>query len=381
MRLALIFLFVSFSSHALWYEATGHAKIRNSNLAQARAEATENAIEQALLFSGANVSSLQQVVNGIWQTPQMQVVSHGAIDQIEVVDEIQSGDGLSVTLRLDILDNSQACQQSAIRKNIAITKTGLQSAEQAKYGQIFDLHNAYSNKLINHLNQFKQQFNTKVDVKQTLYTDDFFSAYQQPNNSRLIQQIADQNNSQFVWISQIDDISLGEQQSSSLSFWKNKEFQRFFAINTALYNGMTGELIKNKRYQTDATWQTEKNAKIDVYSEQFWTMPYGRAITDINLALGQDLARYLACTPVQARIVAIDDDTLIINLGAENNLVKGQKLQVALRKGYNNTQLIVNTEYALRVTQVNQHTAVAKATGAQLLANVQLGDLVTLASF
>jgi hypothetical protein len=84
---------------------------------------------------------------------------------------------------------------------------------------------------------------------------------------------------------------------------------------------------------------------------------------------------------VQARIVAIDDDTLIINLGAENNLVKGQKLQVALRKGYNNTQLIVNTEYALRVTQVNQHTAVAKATGAQLLANVQLGDLVTLASF
>lgn len=381
MRFALLLLFASFSSHAIWYEATGQAKIRNGNIEQARAMATENAIQQALLFSGAQVSSLQQVVNGIWQAPETQIMSHGAIDQIELVDEIQSDGSLTITLRLDILDTSESCQNSSIRKNVAITKTGLKSPEQARYGQIFDLHTAYSEKLTNHFSQFSHLFNAKSDIQRSLNTRHFFGASQDNTNSELVRQIADQNNSQFVWISQIDDISLGEQQNSSLSFWQNKAFERFFAVKTSLFNGLTGELLEQRHYDTFATWQTKKTARIDVHSEKFWTMPYGQAIADVNLKIGQDLAGYLACIPAQARILAIENDTLIINLGGENNLVKGQKLYVALRKGFNSQQLIVNTDYQLRVTQVNQNTAIAKVIGSTLLANVQIGDLVTLASF
>lgn len=381
MRLIALLIFVSFSSHAVWYESTGQAKIRNGDIEQARLMATEDAIQQALLFSGAQVTSLQQVVNGIWQTPTTQISSHGAIDQIEVIDEIQSSETLSVTLRLDILDDSETCQNSSLKKNIAITRAGFKFPEQATYGQIFELPKAYSNKLVNHLNQFSHLFNTKADINRKLNTTSLFTAHHDANSSALIQQIADQNNSQFVWVSQIDDVSLGEQQSSSLSFWQDKAFERFFSLNTALYNGLTGELMTQKRYDSFATWQTKKTARIDVNSEKFWTMPYGQEITDINLKLGQDLSSYLACVPAQARILNIDHDTIIISLGTENNLVKGQKLRVALRKGFNQKQLIIDTDYQLRVTQVNQNTAIAQVIGDKLLANVQLGDLVTLASF
>lgn len=380
-HLVLLLFIVSFSSHAIWYESTGQAKIRNGNVEQARMMATENAIQQALLFSGAQVTSLQQVVNGIWQTPSTQVYSHGAIDQIEVIDEIQSDNTLSITLRLDILDNSETCQNSSIKKNVALTRTGFKTPSHATYGQIFELPKAYSEKLVKHLYQFTHLFNTKADINRKLNTKNLFTAHFDANSSALIQQIADQNNSQFVWISQIEDLSLGEQQSSSLAFWQNKAYERFFSINTALYNDLTGELLKQTHYDTFATWQTKKTARIDVNSEKFWTMPYGQAISDINLKLGQDLASYLACIPAQARILSVDHDTVIISLGAENNLVKGQKLQIALRKGFNQKQLIINTDYQLRVTQVNQNTAIAQVIGDKLLANVQIGDLVTLASF
>jgi hypothetical protein len=381
MRLIALMMFVSFSSQAVWYESTGEAKIRNGNIEQARLMATEDAIQQALLFSGAQVSSLQQVVNGIWQAPTTQIYSHGAINQIEVIDELQSYDTLSISVRIDILDDSETCQNSSLKKNIAITRAGFKFPEQATYGQIFELPKAYSDKLVTHLSQFNHLFNTKSDINRKLNTKSLFTAHHDANTSKLIQQIADQNNSQFVWVSQIDDVSLGEQQNSSLSFWQNKAFERFFTLNSALYNGLTGELITQKHYDTFATWQTKKSARIDVNSEKFWTMPYGQAITDINLKLGQDLASDLACTPAQARILSIDHDTIIISLGSENNLVKGQKLHVALRKGFNQKQLIINTDYQLRVTQVNQNTAIAKVIGDKLLANVQLGDLVTLASF
>ena len=113
MRLIALMMFVSFSSQAVWYESTGEAKIRNGNIEQARLMATEDAIQQALLFSGAQVSSLQQVVNGIWQAPTTQIYSHGAINQIEVIDELQSYDTLSISVRIDILDDSETCQNSS----------------------------------------------------------------------------------------------------------------------------------------------------------------------------------------------------------------------------------------------------------------------------
>lgn len=380
MRLILILIFASFSANAVWYETTGRAKVRNGDITQARNMATEDAIQQALLFSGANVTSLQQVVNGIWQAPTTQIISHGAIDQIEVVDEVQSNGELTITLRLDILDTSETCQNSNLKKNVVITKTGFIRREHATYGQIFDLNSAYSQKLNQQLQQFNQLFNAKADIHRALATKPLFASYLDADNSALMQQIAEQNNSQFVWVSQIEDVSLGEQQSSSLAFWQNKAYERFFVLNTAIYDGLTGELIKQKRYNTFATWQTAKNARVDVNSAQFWNMPYGQAITDLNQKLAQDIAGQLSCIPLQTRILDIDHDTLIINLGSDSNLVKGQLLQVALRKGFNEKQLIINTDYKLRVTQVNRHTAIAKVIDQRLLANVQKGDLVTLAS-
>ena len=72
-------------THAQWYESTGHAVIQNSDIPGAKAAAIKDAITQALVFSGARVSSVQTLVDGVLTQDQLKISSQGEIQKIELV--------------------------------------------------------------------------------------------------------------------------------------------------------------------------------------------------------------------------------------------------------------------------------------------------------
>lgn len=381
-RLLLICLFIHFPCAAVWYESTGHAQIRNGDTDVARTQATEDAIKQALIFSGAQVQGVQSVANGIWQGTEVNIASHGSIDHIEIVDERHSDDLMSVTLRLDIISNDEACQQSAIKKSITITKMGFNNKQQAQMGQIFSLNKSVSQQLSNGFNTLSNNVVSVPYLTPTIRTKSFFKQLDD-NKIQAIKQIANHNKTQYVLLSQINDVSLGDQQNSSLAFWAEKSFERFFNVDTLLFNGITGELVEQKTYRASGLWQYKKNAKVDVNSSTFWHSDYGKTVNSVAEQIVQDVNYQIACQPVLGVISTVNENTVRINLGKAHGLVKGQKLSVS-QKSQSLTHAeadIVDTLHQVRVERVFQNYAIAHIIGDSFLANIQTNDLVQLANF
>ena len=80
---------IVFSNNSLaqWFESTGHATVKNGDTSQAKSAAIKDAITQALVFSGARVSSVQTLVDGVLTQDQLKISSHGEIQKIELISE------------------------------------------------------------------------------------------------------------------------------------------------------------------------------------------------------------------------------------------------------------------------------------------------------
>ncbi len=80
---------IVFSNNSLaqWFESTGHAVVKNGDTSQAKSAAIKDAITQALVFSGARVTSVQTLVDGVLTQDQLKISSHGEIQKIELISE------------------------------------------------------------------------------------------------------------------------------------------------------------------------------------------------------------------------------------------------------------------------------------------------------
>ena len=77
---------------AIWFEATGQAIIHNGEKEAARQQTTQEAIKQALLFSGASVKSIQSLANGLLEDDRFEIRASGEVNNIELIDEIYYDD-------------------------------------------------------------------------------------------------------------------------------------------------------------------------------------------------------------------------------------------------------------------------------------------------
>ncbi|MBE0363761.1 hypothetical protein PULV_a1250 [Pseudoalteromonas ulvae UL12] len=379
---ALLLLFLAINCHAQWYESTGQAQIRDGDKHSAKARATEDAIKQALVYAGASVSSLQSVADGLITQDQLKVRAHGEINNIELIDETYSNDFVSVTVRLDIFPNDKQCFSSDFKKSVAITQTQLSNREDALHGQIFDINKAFSEKLFQTIRNNEQSLAARPYYNKSIRVQDYFSEQLQFDN-RLVEQIATHTDSQYVLISQITDASLGSQQNSDFLFWQDEQFERFFNLDFMLINALTHELMWQNTYQTSAVWRFKKTAQPSVFSSQFWRSEYGTAIEQLTRQVSFDLRDTLTCLPLQGQIKEIRDNTIVLNLGTDQGVKKGQSFSVAHRSHILDTNgypmpYIIQSENKVRIEQVFKHSAIASSISDELLANIQRSDIVLL---
>jgi len=152
-----------------------------------------------------------------------------------------------------------------------------------------------------------------------------------------------------------------------------------------LFDGTTYEKLWQKSYQTEGIWPYKKTEIIDVYSDRFWATDYGQAISDINQTLTYDLQAAMACLPTQGKILHIENDRLIINLGKAHGLEQGQVLNIAHHNYLTDAQgnklpHKITTLNQVKVTQLYQQSAVAVSIDQQPLPNIQINDIVELAA-
>ncbi len=85
-------------------------------MASARAEATEDAVRKALLYSGASIRTVQQVTDGLLTQESMFLQTQGEVHNVQIVSETEENGYINVTIRADIYPGSKSMRQSAIKK-------------------------------------------------------------------------------------------------------------------------------------------------------------------------------------------------------------------------------------------------------------------------
>ena len=382
LSLSLISLSYANGASAEWFEVTGIADIKSGDQQKAKRKAVNDAITQALLFSGANVSSVQTVTDGVLTQDELKIRSNAQVQSANVVSESRVGDSWHVTLHIDIMPQDQQCPTSAYNKQIAITQSQLKNKHQATLGQIFDIHKVVSKKLYQTMNGQSTSLEPVPYFAQTINVERFFSQ-RFDYNERLIETVTANTNSQYVLLSQISDISSVDKLNSDFAFWQSDKFLRSFKIDFALFDALSHERVWQKQYATQGVWPFKKTKLIDVYSERFWRTDYA---DEIQLTLEQvtiDLNAAVACLATNGKIQHVDGDQVIINLGRMHGLENGQILNIAHSSPVTNARgkqymRQIKTINKVRVTQINAQNAVAVNISNRPLNNVQINDLVEI---
>lgn len=375
----MLFIF-SFNTKAEWFEVVGYGGIVDGDTSSARQMAVKDAITQALIFSGATVSSVQTVADGVLEQDELKIKTHGQIQHVNLINEQQQGEQYTVTLHLDIIPQQAQCSESQFNKQITVTQSQLTQPEQARLGQIFDITKSSSQRLFNTLNE------RNMGVKMIPYIDKkldvrAFFAQQFEYNANLIETLSRNSNSQYVLLSQITDISQGRKMNNDYAFWEKDAYMRNFKIDFALYDSQTSDQVWSQHYNTQGIWPHKKTKIVNVNSEEFWRTDYGQKIQTIFNKVSQDLNTAVSCLKTTGKILMVDSDRLVINLGQSHGLEVGQVLSLLHRSNLtasNGMQFAhhIQTIEQVIVEQVNGQNSIARNISARPLSNIQINDIV-----
>lgn len=368
--------------NAQWYEATGQAKVRNGDYKSAKNRALQDAVKQAMLFSGANVSSVQKISQGLLVDDQLQVQALGIVDKIEIVEESQSGDIFTITVRADIFAENEQCHASEFNKKLAITQFPIQHWADASIGDLYSLEKEIPRKFQSLLKNEANGISPVAWLDKKLNVNKNFEQQGQMRHD-LIDTVANNANTQFVLFGRITDLSFGDE-TNNYKFWQDDQSERYFALDILVANAFTHEVLYQNRFDTSANWNTQQKKSISVTSQKFWNDSYGTAIKDLLNDVRNDLVAVFSCQQLQSKIMYVKDGEKIqLNIGRDQGVNIGQEYRVSYQANDfdNNGNPLTNfiiSPYRVRITQVYQNSAIAESLDAAFMNNVQVNDVIEL---
>ncbi|GAA5131980.1 flagella assembly protein FlgT [Thalassotalea piscium] len=383
MRYILI-LFTSIlfvpTSVGQWYETQGNAIITNGDDKLARTKAMENALKKALLVAGASVSSVQQVVNGLLTQDEINIRATGSVNSFELINETYHDNQVTVTIRADIFPQEKQCFSADYRKSLLLTKAQLKDREQANIGGIYKIDSSVIKKLANKLTQDGMYLDTKLALKHNSSFSRYKNSMQEENIKQLSMSLSDVSDSQYILFTEIQDLSFANTNNNTWQFWQDNIYDRYFQLNTYIYNGTDGELILAKEYRNSAPWTYNKRAMIDVNSNSFWQSEYGAMIDELLSQVITDIDTNMMCQPTRGKIVQITGNTVKINLGRRHGVQVGDEFSLLhlnnftsdagkIYAGYN------ISNFKVRVTELTRDSATAITPDESIIDSIQIDDL------
>jgi len=379
-QFTLISLLCSFSVSSQWYETQGHARTNDTSIEVARTKAVENALKKALLVSGASVSSVQQVVNGLLTQDQISIRASGSVNSIELVDEIHTDNLITVTIRADIFPQEKKCFAVNFKKSLLITRSHLIHREQANVGKLYSLDKAVMHKLGKQLNQQSSFTKTSSIIKNKTDFSRLNNSLNSDKISILTQSLSDSTNSQYVMFSEITNLTFDKKPTNSWVFWQQDIYPRNFGINVYIYNGLNGELSWQNSYQNSAPWTFSKRLKVDVDGNIFWQSEYGLMVEDILDRVVKDIDENIMCEPSRGKIITVQGDEVTINLGRDHGLKIGDEFSLLHLTQFSNNSGKIYTgfnvsPYKVKVSKLSRETATASTSDGRLFGNIQVDDI------
>lgn len=160
-----------------------------------------------------------------------------------------------------------------------------------------------------------------------------------------VKQIALANNAQFVITADIIDVaSIKETPSVTLpAIRKTKEFinetflpdKRGLSTRIHIYDGISGLLLNQFDYFQQASGNVNFK-KQNVFDESIEKTDFGKAIHASLSQQVNDIDSSLACIPLLARVINIEENKVYLDVGVSSQLMAGDSIKI-LRKKYVST--------------------------------------------
>ncbi|AFT77525.1 putative lipoprotein [Alteromonas macleodii str. 'Black Sea 11'] len=373
---AVICLLVFFvgQANAVWYEAAGQAVIRNGDKEAARRAATQEALKQAMLFAGASVHSVAKLTNGLLKNEEMTIRSTGEVEQLELVDEIYSGDVLTVSIRADIFPKGKVCAAQGDQKHFATTHFRVRNRAQLTQGNIPNFDISFTQRLAQAMQDKTENLSITYIAP---HTAKFDSRYTDQN----IRTLSAQSNTQFVLVGVIDDVSVTYEDVSVFTPWRNGTSQRAFALSIQVYDGINGGLLLTKSYQGQGEWTFDRFENVDEYSATFWQSLYGQTVDAIIAEAIEDIKETTACQPITGRVINIAGDKISVSLGRDNGISEKDELYLYQAKEIADNRGRKYLQYSLYpgkfvVSNAYGNSSLVVNEGTGVIANIQEHDFV-----
>lgn len=367
-----LFLLLPLAAHADWYQAEGSAPL-SLGAETARQQALEQALTDALLQAGASLTTVQSVTNGALSGQQLDIAAQGELMDYVILDERRSQGQLILTLRADIWPNGDVQPQCAgrYRPGLTLSRFPLLHPEQGQVGQIFELGNAVTARLAQHLTP---NVNLMTQLPHQLTTD-----YQLPRSPGLRQGsdvLAQQQQSRLLLSGVIDDISMDK---GNWVTWRFTDMPRQFGLSITLEDSLTGERLLQQHYQTVSPWSFSKHAKVKVHEQSFWQSDYGQSAEQLLLRIARDITNAQSCMKAIGHILQQSEEGILMDLGRQAGIQPGDRFTLIHRRqlqpGYysetsSKAQFVVqqsHTDYSLLAPADNEARQI----------NITPGDMLT----
>jgi len=373
-------LMTSFSVLGQWYETQGSARVDSDTVEIARTKAMESALKKALLVAGASVSSIQQVVNGLITQDEISIRASGSVNSIELIDEIYTGNLITVTIRADIFPQEKKCFAVNFKKSLLLTRSHILHREQANIGNIYDLNKAVITNLNNKLKQQSSFTKTNLLLKSKTQFSRLNNSLYSEKIKDLVMSLSDSTNSQYILFSEINDLSFEQSSTNTWQFWQQSTYPRNFTFTLYLYNGVNGEMTWQKEYSNKAVWQFSKRQSVNVHNIAYWQSEYGLMINKLLNKVVADIDENIMCEPSRGKIVQINGNQITINLGRQNGVKIGDEfslLHLNNFKGNNGLSYagFNVSPFKVKITKLTEQSATAITINNELLGNIQINDL------
>lgn len=363
---------------AAWYETEGSAKIQNGDVVQARTKAIEEALRQAMLESGAFVSTNQNMTNGILDDDELTIASNNNFNQYTLVSEKREKGYLTVKIRLYIDSDPKQCIGMNYKKNILpVLFTYANNQHQETQTGL----NGFNKSLTLKFQQFlssTNELNVIPYYNKNLGIDLANHSHRNSNHMmQSIDQLAINKDAQYIIFGVIRDINL---HPSTLNWFSkamgNKE--REFSLEIFVYDTITKEILFSNNYKTKAQWDIDEN-NTNTDSEYFWQSEYGENILEKLTSAAKSVSHTLVCKKPVGRILKVENNSQYhINLGKINNIKQGNRFLIEHSNNFNDKNGIRRfqknqAKTPMVVTDVYNNTAVLKPI-TQSNGNVQIND-------
>lgn len=387
----LIFILVALLpavSAAQSVDAVGEAVIYNNDLVDARYRATQQAIKQAVLESGSRVNIKDELSNGELDS-NLEIRSSGHVQKARILSEEQNGDFLRIVARVDVTPDSQCSTgpTSYYKKTVGVTGFELQVPQQARLGELSNISRELPKDLADEIN--KQGYLRALTATNIAIYPDLINAPSSTNydgSLTNVTRISEQLGVQYIVsgvIRDIGEVYLRFPNDKNAKDMLDEEIdkERNFVVDIYIYDGFSGALLFEHRYDEIGNWDISDHAKIGFGSAKFWSVHYGKVVQQALKESALDTSEQLRCQPFIANIFRTEGNRIHISAGSLSGVKAGDKFNVYRRyEVFNQLQSaqtqLNNANISVTIKQVQPNFSVGELVVDSHILNVQQQDVV-----